>query len=248
MRVFQSLSGLIAAMMLIFPAQATEKNLPQGVVELFTSQGCSSCPPADAVLNQLIDKGNVIALAFHVDYWNYIGWADTLASKENTTRQYDYAKALMQSNVYTPQVILNGRDDVEGYNINRIRTGLADYQTSGKGLVVPVAAGIENKKLSIQLGAGEGAADIVVAYFKRSTKVSIERGELAGKTMTYANSVGEIQTVGMWDGHEKTLELPLSVMEKGKYDGFAVLLQTKTANNEPSVILGAAQAYYVATQ
>ncbi|MEN9894922.1 MAG: hypothetical protein RIR97_774, partial [Pseudomonadota bacterium] len=98
------------------------------------------------------------------------------------------------------------------------------------------------------LGAGEGSADIVVAYFKRSTKVSIERGELAGKTMTYANSVGALETVGMWDGHEKSIDLPLSVMEKGKFDGFAVLLQTKTANNEPGPILGAAQAYSVVTQ
>jgi hypothetical protein len=221
---------------------------PQGVVELFTSQGCSSCPPADAVLDQLIDKGNVIALAYHVDYWNYIGWADTLASKENTTRQYDYAKALMHSNVYTPQIVLNGRDDVDGYNIKRIKAGLDSYQSSGKGLVVPVEAAIANNKMAIRLGAGEGSADIVVAYFKRSTKVSIERGELAGKTMTYANSVGALETVGMWDGHEKSIDLPLSVMEKGKFDGFAVLLQTKTANNEPGPILGAAQAYSVATQ
>ena len=236
--------GVVAALALASSGFAAETSQPVGVVELFTSQGCSSCPPADAVLDQLIAKGNVISLAYHVDYWNYIGWADTLASKENTNRQYDYAKAMMHSNVYTPQIIVNGRNDVDATDLSAVTGAVSKYSQSGQGLSVPVSASIGNDMLSIRLGAGQGAADVVVAYFYRSTKVSIERGELAGKTMTYAHSVGKVETVGMWDGTEKAIQLPLTVMEKGKYNGCAILLQTKTAHKEPGIILGAAQIFY----
>ena len=236
--------GMVAALAFASSGSAAETSQPVGVVELFTSQGCSSCPPADAVLDQLIGKKNVIAVAYHVDYWNYIGWADTLASKENTNRQYDYAKALMHSNVYTPQIIVNGRNDVDATDLGAVTGTITKYSQSGQGLSVPVSASIGDDMLSIKIGAGQGAADVVVAYFHRSTKVSIERGELAGKTMTYAHSVGNMQTVGMWDGGEKTIQLPLTVMEKGKFNGCAILLQTKTAGKEPGVILGAAQIFY----
>jgi len=236
--------GMIAALAMASPGFAADASQPIGVVELFTSQGCSSCPPADAVLDQVIGQKNVIALAYHVDYWNYIGWADTLASKDNTNRQYDYAKAMMHSNVYTPQIIVNGRSDVDATNFHEVTGALKTYSQSGQGLSVPVSASIAKEMLSIKLGAGKGTGDVVVAYFHRSTKVSIERGELAGKTMTYAHSVGDMETIGMWDGSEKAIQLPLTVMEKGKYDGCAILLQTKTAGQEPSVILGAAQIFY----
>lgn len=226
------------------PVSAADAVAPIGVVELFTSQGCSSCPPADAVFDRVIAQGNVIALAYHVDYWNYIGWTDTLGSKDNTARQYDYAKAMMHSNVYTPQVILNGRTDADGTDIAAVTKGLEQFKSKGEGLTVPVSASIANEMLSIKVGAGTGEADVVVAYFHRSTKVSIERGELAGKSMTYAHSVGDMETVGMWNGGEKTIQLPLSVMEKGKFNGCAILLQAKTSGNEPGHILGAAQVFY----
>jgi hypothetical protein len=106
---------LIAAMALAGPLRATaEAGDLTGVVELFTSQGCSSCPPADAELAKMADKGDVLALSYHVDYWNYLGWADTLASKASTERQYGYARTLKRKNVYTPQAVINGRDHANG--------------------------------------------------------------------------------------------------------------------------------------
>ena len=107
---------LIAGLAFAGPLLAAD-GTPKGVVELFTSQGCSSCPPADAAFRKLVSQGNVIALAYHVDYWNYLGWADTLSSKENTARQYGYARMMGRSNVYTPQAIVNGRDHLAGADL-----------------------------------------------------------------------------------------------------------------------------------
>src|SRR6478752_10718830 len=129
------LISLIAGVALAGPLLADEA--PKGVVELFTSQGCSSCPPADAAFRKLVERGDVIALAYHVDYWNYLGWADTLSSKENTERQYGYARTMGRSNVYTPQVVVNGRDHVAGADLNGITSKLDGFVTEGKGLTVP---------------------------------------------------------------------------------------------------------------
>ena len=112
------------------PAGAQEKQAVKGVVELFTSQGCSSCPPADAALKSLVDEGDVVALAYHVDYWNYLGWADTLASKDNTDRQYAYARMFGRNGVYTPQAVLNGREHINGADISGIRDRIAAWKES----------------------------------------------------------------------------------------------------------------------
>ena len=100
---------------------AGEAKKPAGVVELFTSQGCSSCPPADAILEDLVKKGEVVALAYHVDYWDYLGWQDTLATPDNTARQYDYAKAFGVRSVYTPQAVINGSDPCQRLQPRRHR-------------------------------------------------------------------------------------------------------------------------------
>ena len=111
---------------------------PKGVVELFTSQGCRSCPPADRAFEQLVRQGDVVALAYHVDYWNYLGWADTLASSENTERQYGYAKSFGRSGVYTPQAVLNGRDHLKGTDAVEINRRIDSMNGKGQGLVVPI--------------------------------------------------------------------------------------------------------------
>lgn len=222
-------------------AHASESTTPTGVVELFTSQGCNSCPPADAVLEKLIDRGHVLALAYHVDYWNYLGWTDTLASKQNTKRQYGYAATMGRSNIYTPQAVLNGRTDVNGANLNAIDKGLSKLDATLDGLNVPVRASVNGKEIDISLGSGKGMADVVIAYFKRREVVKITRGENAGKTITYLNSVTDVETVGMWKGAPMDLKIPMSVMDGSAYDGCAVLLQQTGPNGEPGPILGAAK-------
>jgi hypothetical protein len=228
---------------LLFPlacARAEEARAPRGVVELFTSQGCNSCPPADAVMEKLARRGDILALSYHVDYWNYLGWADTLASKQNTGRQYGYAATLSRSNVYTPQAVLNGRTDVNGAHYEAVEDGLEKLNAQGKGLAVPVMASVSGKEMDITVGAGQGSGDVVIAYFKRKQTVPITRGENAGKTITYLNSVTDVETVGMWKGQTLQLKIPMSVMDVREYDGCAVLLQQTGPNGEPGPILGAA--------
>lgn len=226
--------------LLALPAGAAESSAPAGVVELFTSQGCSSCPPADAALAKLIGRNDLLALAYHVDYWNYLGWADTLASKQNTARQYGYATTMSRSNVYTPQAVLNGRTDVNGADLGAIEKGLSHLESAGQGLSVPVTAAVNGKEMDISVGAGKGSGDVVIAYFKRKQTVPITRGENAGKTITYLNSVTDVETVGMWKGDALSLKIPMSVMDGREYDGCAVLLQKTGPNGEPGPILGAA--------
>ncbi len=217
---------------------------PKGVVELFTSQGCSSCPPADAALNRLIGQGDVIALAYHVDYWDYLGWKDTFSSRNNTERQYGYAKTLKRNNVYTPQAVINGASDASGGDFKAINAALDQAKNTGGGLVVPVSAKVDGEVLHVSIGAGQGAADIVVVYYAPPVDITMERGENAGKTVRYSRSVTEVSTVGMWDGKAMTVSLPMSVMKEGKNGGCAILLQSNSASGNPAAILGATDLTY----
>jgi len=222
--------------LMALPAAAGE---PAGVVELFTSQGCSSCPPADAALKKLIDDGKVVALSYHVDYWNYLGWADTLATKDNTARQYAYARMLGRSGVYTPQAILNGRDHINGADLDGINRRLSEMTVKGKGLAVPVNATLRKDEVDINVGAGNGKANVVVVYFNREQLVDVKKGENSGRTISYWHSVRDIQTIGMWDGKPANFVLPASVLNDGKNGGCAVLLQKMKDDETPGAILGA---------
>lgn len=231
---------VLAGLFLAGTAVAEEARTPRGVVELFTSQGCSSCPPADGMLKDLIRQGDVVALSYHVDYWNYLGWTDTLSSKENTDRQYGYAQSLGRSGVYTPQAVINGRDHVKGTELTAINSRIDSLRSSGEGLSVPVAARMHGKEIEIEIGEGEGEAEVVVAYFTKRQMVEVEKGENAGKRMEYWHSVYDVQSIGIWDGKPLKLTLPGKFMGKLKKDGCAVLLQRSGAGGEPAAILGAA--------
>ncbi len=212
---------------------------PKGVVELFTSQGCASCPPADATLKKLVEQGDVIALSYHVDYWNYLGWTDTLSSKENTERQYGYAHAFNRSGVYTPQAVVNGRDHLIGTDLAAINQKMDGMKSAGQGLTVPVKAAMNGEEIDINIGPGTGKADIVIAYFTKKEKVEVEKGENTGKQMEYWHSVYDVQTVGMWDGKDMKITVPARTMGKGKKDGCAILLQSSKPGGEPAEIIGA---------
>ncbi len=230
---------LLASLLCASGAMAGDVREPKGVVELFTSQGCSSCPPADATLGEIVAQGDVVALSYHVDYWNYLGWADTLSSKENTERQYGYAKTMGRSGVYTPQAVINGRDHVKGTDLGAINAKVDGLKQSGKGLVVPVTATMRGDEIEIEIGEGQGEAEVVVAYFSKRQQVEVTKGENSGKSMDYWHSVNDVQSVGMWNGKSMKLTLPGKVMGKSKKDGCAILLQSSGPNGEPAAILGA---------
>ncbi|MBY5401298.1 MULTISPECIES: DUF1223 domain-containing protein [Rhizobium] len=229
---------LIAGVVLSGPLQA-EDGTPKGVVELFTSQGCSSCPPADAAFRKLVNQGDVIALAYHVDYWNYLGWADTLSSKENTERQYGYARTMGRSNVYTPQAIVNGRGHLAGADLSGINSKIDTFSSEGNGLTVPISAAMRGDELEIKIGAGQGKANVVMVYFDKEKTIDVEKGENSGKKISYLHSVTNVETVGMWDGKATSLTLPASVLQRPQLEGCAILLQSATADGDPAAILGA---------
>lgn len=232
-------TGLALCCTIAFAARADEATVPKGVVELFTSQGCSSCPPADRALETLAHQGSIVALSYHVDYWNYRGWADTLASPENTARQYAYARSLGRSGVYTPQAVLNGRDHLKGTDAETLDGRLEALHAKGQGMTVPVEASRKGDELAIRIGAGEGKADVVIVYFRQRQTVEVLDGENTGKTIDYVNSVTDVQTVGMWDGGALDLVLPAKMIGTKGTDGFAILLQSSGPQGEPAAILGA---------
>ncbi len=174
------------------------------VVELFTSQGCSACPPADALLSQLADREDVIALALHVDYWDYIGWADTFASGQFTQRQNAYAHAAGQRMIYTPQMIVGGVEHVVGYEPMDVADLIARYRTVDYPVEVTLArgeGGLVLRAVATMALDSPGMVVQVVRYQPRET-VEIGRGENAGRTVEYSNIVTEWLQVGEWSGAE----------------------------------------------
>lgn len=220
-------------------AHAQDPRAFKGVVELFTSQGCVSCPPADRAFESLANQPDVVALAYHVDYWNYRGWTDTLGSANNTARQYAYARSFARSGVYTPQAVLNGRIQMKGTDSQMLSGKMDGLKSSGNGLTVAVDAAVRGDELALKIGKGQGRADVVVVYFKRRQDVDVLKGENKGQRITYYNSVTNIQSVGLWHGDEVSISLPDKVLRTDGCDGFAVLLQSSTPSGDPGQILGA---------
>lgn len=224
-----------------FAAAAEPGDRHLGVVELFTSQGCSSCPPADANLAAFAERDDVVALAYHVDYWDYLGWRDTLASPENTRRQRDYATALGQRSVYTPQAVVNGRMHLNGADKDGIERKLA--ATATDSTMVDVTIEDRGDSMVIEADADgdfQGKAKLVLVFFVGSKVVEIARGENTGKRLLYRNSVTGVQTAGMWHGNYVRVEIPFGEMERHGATGCAVLVQTIRADGNPGPIIGSA--------
>jgi hypothetical protein len=170
------------------------------VVELFTSQGCSSCPPADALMMDLAAMDGVMALALHVDYWDYIGWADEFAQPGNTLRQQDYARAAGERTIYTPQFMIGGLDPVVGADAMDVMDAIRTH--SALAPTVSLSAQKSGGQVSIRaerLGPVEPLVIYLVRYMPRE-EVEILAGENAGHTLAYANIVTDWQLLGRWVG------------------------------------------------
>ena len=216
---------------------------PLGVVELFTSQGCNSCPPADEFFAELAAKPDLVTLSYHVDYWDYLGWQDTLSRKENTERQFEYMRSFNNRSVYTPQAVINGRVHVNGANRAAVNDELSGMQKAGQGMVVGIKISRSGDGVMIDAGDAAGGignmnAHVVVVYFDPPQTIAIGKGENDGRSLTYWNAVSDIQTAGMWHGKAQRYELPMS--EISKKGGSVVLLQSVGKDGLPGPILGAA--------
>lgn len=210
------------------------------VVELYTSQGCNSCPPADALFGELVRQPGVIALGFHVDYWNYLGWHDPFSNKKFTYRQKEYAMALRQSGVYTPQIVVQGRRGEVGSDRRAVMQAIADARKARLGATV-VLEKIEGSRLRAVITAANGAkgANVYLALFDRRLSTKIPRGENEGKTLTNHHVVREWKKLGQLEG-EKTEYAITAAGEAGeKRGGAAVIVQ----HGKGGAILGAAVAY-----
>lgn len=202
------------------------------VVELFTSQGCSSCPPADAMLHDLVDRDDIIALALHVDYWDYIGWKDVFGRPENTQRQHGYARAARATTVYTPQMVIGGLDHVVGSRPMQVMNAVQAQARRGNTVNVTLNRRGDAVQI-IATAAARGDYVIQLVRFTAEETVAIRRGENAGRTFSYANIVKSWDVIGRWDG---LAALTLDVAAAGS-DGVVVIVQQ--AGYGP--IVGAAQ-------
>ncbi|MCY4065499.1 MAG: DUF1223 domain-containing protein [Rhodospirillaceae bacterium] len=215
---------------------------PPVVVELFTSQGCYSCPPADKFLGVLAQRPGVIALSFHVDYWNYLGWRDPYSSAEATQRQQTYASVMRRRTVYTPQMVIDGKLQAIGSY-----TGVVDgqirlrQQAADDRVVVSISGDAKAESLTAALkgdGGRTGDCTVWLVYFDKQHTTAIPRGENAGKTLTYYNVVREIRRVAEYRGADLEIDLPRTGGQGARYDRAAILVQEPDGGR----IVGAAWA------
>ena len=233
------LAGLAAAVLALGVASAPASGGSPTVVELFTSQGCSSCPPADAYLGELARRDDLIALSFHVDYWDYIGWKDTFALPQSTVRQRRHGKFLAARYVYTPEMVIDGIVDVVGSRIEDVEKTIAEARRATRN-VLPVALVASTRdRATIGIGAGSGmsSADVWLIEFDAKRTVDVLHGENSGRRLTYHNVVRNIRKVGRWRGDAVEIPVDLAPMREAGRDGCVVIVQKEGGGP----VFGAAQ-------
>ncbi|MEX0302807.1 MAG: DUF1223 domain-containing protein [Leisingera sp.] len=195
------LVSIAIALGLALPAYGQSAAEPV-VVELYTSQGCSSCPPADALLHKLAERDDVLPLALHVDYWDYIGWKDQFGKPAHTRRQKGYAHTGGRRMIYTPQMIIMGQDDVVGADAMKVADAIERHQEQPRPVSLSVDRQGEELVIRLQPRVQMAGGKLIVQLVRYTPKrtVSIKRGELAGRTFTYANVVEDLQVAAEWDG------------------------------------------------
>ena len=202
--------GALALGVAFVADQGLAQNSPV-VVELFTSQGCSSCPPADAVLAELATRDDVIALALHVDYWDYIGWKDTFAQPAFTNRQQNYAGFAGQRVVYTPQMMVGGLDSIVGSDAMALMDGIAAHQSVEPAVRLGLTRHGDVLSISAQVVAPiDGPLTVQLVRYMPEETVDIQRGENAGHSISYVNVVTSWETLQSWDGAEPlAIDMPI---------------------------------------
>jgi hypothetical protein len=226
------LASLLALLLLasLVDAESVPAQSRPTVVELYTSEGCSSCPPAEAQIGRLAQQPDVIALAFHVDYWDDLGWRDRFGLPESVARQRQYARTLHLPSVYTPQLVIDGqRDLVGGGGDNSIRNGIGSGSGSSNTKPgVPLALSMDDGSLTITLGAQTqpAACDVLLVSYLPEATSKVTRGENAGRELHEFNIVRSVRTLGSWQGEARSFIVPLTALAADA-TGAAVLVQQR---------------------
>jgi hypothetical protein len=225
-------------------AQPAVSGEPRAVVELFTSQGCSSCPAADRLMGELARDPSLVAMSLNVDYWDYLGWKDTLALHGHSNRERAYANARGDREVYTPQVVVNGLKAVLGSDRSAIEAAIAKTRRDAAPLAVPVTLRVDGDRITAEVadaGDGRKSGEVWLCPITGKVTVDVGRGENSGKTLTYYNVVRRWVKLGDWSGKAASFSAPLGDLGGADIDSFAVLVQSGVAA-KPGVVLGAAIA------
>src|SRR6266487_3579075 len=230
--------GVCAIIAVIRPAHAD----PRAVVELFTSQGCSSCPPADRLLGELARDPASLAMSLPIDYWDYLGWKDTLSNPRHTARQRGCARIRGDREVYTPQAVINGAAHALGSDKAAIDAAILATNADPSTLSVPVKLAVSADRLDVTIAAGANApagSEVWLCELASTVPVAIPRGENGGRTIVYHNVVRRWLRLGEWNGAEHSFSVPTAGFADNGIDALAVIVQTGTMD-QPSTMLGAA--------
>src|SRR3984885_2465646 len=232
--------GVCAIVAVADPAQPD----PRALVELFTSQGCSSCPAADKVLGELAKDPNVIAISLPIDYWDYLGWKDTLADSRFTARQKAYSRARGDRDVDTPQVIVNGSAHVIGSDRTKIEGAIDTTKQHDGVMSVPVSMTVSGKQINVSVAASnKGPAakhgEVWICSVSKSVPIAIGRGENRGREVTYHNVVRNLLKGGDWNGTAGSWTVPIENISREGVDAAVVYVQDGNREN-PGPMLGAA--------
>ncbi len=234
---------LIAA--LLIATYGIARAEPRALLELFTSQGCSSCPAADKLLGELASDPSIVALSVPIDYWDYLGWKDTLANAAHSARQRAYARVRGDRQVYTPQIVVDGAMHVLGSDRAAIERMIAQTAQKPSVMSLPVLLAASGGNLAITVKAKDGdhtAGEVWLCPLARAVTVAIGRGENRGRTITYHNVVRRWLKLGDWAATDATWTVPISEIkgdEPDAADAAAVMVQEGT-HDKPGIILGAA--------
>jgi hypothetical protein len=210
------------------PAPPAPPSTHPVVVELFTSQGCSDCPPADAFLTELAKRKDVIALTLPVTYWDMLGWKDTLANDSNTARQKAYAKMMGRSGVYTPQIVVDGEADVVGGRRDQVMAAIAAHQQDKPAIAISIKISPQLVRIAIpadRAGANGSDATIWVMHTLAHADVKVGEGENKDRELLYTNVVRDLKAIGLWKGDAVKFDLPRAALTSVKHDGMVVVLQ-----------------------
>jgi hypothetical protein len=213
---------------------------PRAVVELFTSQGCSSCPPADKMLGELAKDPSLVALSLPIDYWDYLGWKDTLADSRFSARQKAYSAMRGDREVYTPQVVVNGVVHVLGSDRAGIEAAVARTGADQEIMKVPVTLAKDGGHLNVSVAASAGhAGEVWICAISKSVPITIGRGENRGQEIVYHNVVRNVLKVGDWNGKAGSWSVPMENISREGVDAAAVYVQDGN-RDRPGPMLGAA--------